>query len=136
MKRVIVFCLMILLFISCRSYSEKDLIGVYTPVNYRNTFDTIHLKKNNKYYRTVYNKSKERVIEIRGEWSVREDVIEFKSLYFLNLDRDLVMYPELLQDTESNGLGYIWKKVGVFEFCVGYFGVDLPNQNCYRRLND
>lgn len=132
MKGVGIF-LIGLLFVSC-GYTEKELIGVYAPTDYKNTFDTIQLKEHNKYHRKVYDKNKKLVLEMQGEWDIKEDVIEFKSPYFFNLDRDLVEFPELLQDTASNGLGYVWKKKDTLKFCVGHFAVDLPNQNCYQKL--
>jgi hypothetical protein len=132
MKGVGIF-LIGLLFVSC-GYTEKELIGVYAPTDYKNTFDTIQLKEHNKYHRKVYDKNKKLVLEMQGEWNIKEDVIEFKSPYFFNLDRDLVEFPELLQDTASNGLGYVWKKKDTLEFCVGHFAVDLPDQNCYQKL--
>src|SRR5690625_2605713 len=97
MKVVGIFFLIGLLFVSC-GYTGKDLIGVYAPTDYKNTFDTIQLKEHNKYHRKVYDKNKKLVLEMQGEWSIKEDVIEFKSPYFFNLDRDLVEFPELLQD--------------------------------------
>jgi hypothetical protein len=123
----------IVLFTSC-NYREKDLVGTYTPKDYKYTFDTIQLKENNTYYRKVYNSNKKLVLEINGEWSLKGDLIVFKSPYFANLDRDLVAFPELLQDSVSNGIGYIWLKNGNIEFCVGVYSVDLPNQNCYCKL--
>lgn len=122
-----------LLFVSC-GYTEKELIGVYAPTDYKNTFDTIQLKEHNKYHRKVYDKNKKLVLEMQGEWNIKEDIIEFKSPYFFNLDRDLVEFPELLQDTASNGLGYVWKKKDALSFCVGHYAVDLPDQNCYHKL--
>lgn len=134
MKATIIVFFIGVLLVSCRSYTEKELVGFYAPADYKNTFDTIQLKEHNVYQRKVYDKNKKLVLEVQGEWRIKEDVIEFKSPYFFNLDRDLVKFPELLQDTISNGFGYIWRKKGTLEFCVGYAAVDLPNQNCYRKL--
>jgi len=133
MKMTGIFFLIGLLLGSC-SYTEKELIGAYSPTEYKNTFDTIQLKKNNEYHRKVYDINKKLVLEIDGKWSIEEDVIEFKSPYFLNLDRDLVQFPELLQDTKSNGIGYIYSNNGTIEFCVGHLSASLPNQNCYHKL--
>lgn len=134
MKGVEIFFLIAIFFVSCRNYTEKNLIGVYTPMDYKNNFDTIDLKAHNKYHRKVYDKNKKLVLEMNGEWAIEGDVVEFKSPYFLNLDKDLVHFPELLQDTLSNGLGYVWKKKGTLSFCVGYYAVDLPDQNCYHKI--
>lgn len=140
MKGVGMF-LIVLLFVSC-GYTEKELIGVYAVADYKNTFDTIQLMEHNKYRRKIYDKNKKLVLEMDGEWNVDGDIIEFKSPYYFNLDEDLVRFPELLQDTISGGLGYIWSsreplffsKRNTLSFCIGHFAVDLPDQNCYQKL--
>jgi len=126
--------LLSILITSC-NFSEKELIGIYSPVNYRNTFDIIKLKKDSLYFRKVYDSNKDLVLKNQGKWSVKENVIKFESPYFYNLDSDLVKFPELLKDTLSNGGGYIWSKDGVIEFCVRYYAADESDQNCYKKLN-
>lgn len=141
MKAIGMYFLIGVLFTSC-SYSEKEMIGIYAPTDYINTFDTIQLKENNLYYRKLYDFNKNLVLEMQGEWNVEGDVIEFKSPYFLNLDSDLTRFPGLLQDTVSNGLGYIWaawqplffSKRNNLSFCVGHFALSQSDQNCYQKL--
>lgn len=132
MKGNSLFLLISVLFFSC-TYKAEELFGVYVPNDYKNTFDTIQLNENKRYNRRVYDKNKKLVLEIQGQWDIKGDVIEFKAPYFFNLDRDLVEFPELLQDTISNGIGIIWKKKNTLEFCIGHLAVDLPDQNCYKK---
>ena len=68
--------------------------------------------------------------------SLDHDLIVFEPPYFWNLDGDLVKFPELLNDTISNGLGYIGVNSGRIEFCVGHYSADIPNQNCYKKVAD
>ena len=118
-----------------RSFTEKEMIGTYSPSDYKNTYDTIQLNEHNKYHRKVYDINKKLILERKGAWIVEEDVIDFKSPYFLNLDRDLEKFPELLQDTISNGVGYIYLINGTINFCVGNASASLP-QNCYQKLKE
>lgn len=135
MKSIRLIVITTTLFFSCKSYTEKEIIGLYAPVNYNNTFDTIRLIEGGKYYRKVYDKNKTLVLKMEGKWNVHSDIIEFESPYFYNLDRDLIKYPELMEDTVSNGNGYVGLKNGTIEFCIGYFSADLPDQNCYQKIN-
>ncbi|MDR6735215.1 hypothetical protein [Sphingobacterium sp. 2149] len=133
--RAAIFLFFILVLVSC-SYYSGEMIGTYSPDNYTNTYDTIQLGTNNIYYRRVYDRNKKLVLKTKGKWKVDHDLIVFEPPYFLNLDRDLVKFPELLNDTISNGIGYIGVNSGRIEFCVGHFSADIPNQNCYKRVAD
>jgi hypothetical protein len=106
------------------------MIGKYAPLDYINTFDTIDLQANGKYHRKVYNKHQKLMFEMDGRWNMHNEVINFEPPYFFNLDRDISKFPELLQDTASNGGGWIDTKHGTIEFCVGYH----QNENCYRKV--
>lgn len=122
-----------LLFVSC-GYTEKELIGVYAPTDYKNTFDTIQLKEHNKYHRKVYDKNKKLVLEMNGKWELDGSYIKFKSFY-LNLDDDLVNFPESVRDTTGGWGGNVERrKGGTIEFCVGHLSASLPDQNCYQKL--
>lgn len=122
----------ILCFSSCdNSYTEKELCGTYVPIDYKNTFDTIQLKHQSIYHRKVYDKNKKLVLEMNGTWSLEKNTIVHFDPYFLNLDRDISKFPELLQDTSGGGGGLIEIRKGVIEFCVGYH----ENENCYKKIN-
>lgn len=112
------------------------MIGTYSASDYTKTYDTIQLATNHIYCRRVYDRNKKLVLKTKGKWKVNQDVIEFETPYFWNLDRDLVKFPELLNDTVSNGIGYIGVNSGKIEFCVGHYSADIPNQNCYKRVAD
>lgn len=125
------------LLIGCTtSFTTEETIGTYTPVGYRYTFDTIQLKSDGIYHRKIYDKTKKLVMEMDGQWSFYDtdnNAIQFRS-YFLNLDRDLTRFPELLEDTTGGWVGDLQNNAGTIEFCVGYFSADLPDQNCYRKI--
>ncbi|PQL94855.1 hypothetical protein [Apibacter adventoris] len=120
-----------LIFLSC--ISDRDVEGVYVPVDYKNNFDTICIKMNGIYDRKVYNKNGKLLLKMKGEWQRSNDAIRFQSFY-LNLDDDLEKYPKLVQDTMGNWGGYLGYNNGNLEFCIGHLSASLPNQNCYRKI--
>lgn len=134
MNKVVVLLISLVL-ISC-SYSTREMIGTYAPMDYKNTYDTIQLAEDSIYYRRVYDINKKLVLKMKGKWKVDHDIVEFEPPYFWNIDRDLVKFPELLNDTIGNGIGYIWKQSWTIQFCVGADAADLPDQGCYLKIND
>jgi hypothetical protein len=131
MKSFILFTIIGLFFSSCSNrYTEKELCGMYVPVGYKNTFDSIQLKPQGVYHRKVCDKNNKLVLDMNGKWSLeRNNIIHFDS-YFFNLDRDVTKFPELLQDTSGGGGGSIETRKGVLGFCVGYH----ENENCYKKI--
>ena len=85
--KVVIF--IIIVFIMSCSYSDNEMIGIYTPSNYKNTYDTIELSSNNVYYRRIYDGNKKLVLKTKGTWIVDKDILEFDRPYFWNLDDDL-----------------------------------------------
>lgn len=136
MKRLSFLLFFMLLICSCvNNFSEEDIIGTYTPIGYKNCYDTIQIKKTGIYHRKVYDKKKKLLLEMDGKWSFSngdKGTIQFKS-FFLNLDRDLTRYPELVQDTLGGGAFLLDNKNGRIEFCTGYFSATLSNQNCFQK---
>jgi len=59
----------IALFTRC-SFSENEMIGMYTPVNYKNTLDTINLQFNGNYHRKIYDKNRKLMLEMDGKWNM------------------------------------------------------------------
>lgn len=129
MKLIIIS--MLLLLTACDfHFTENNLYGSYIPINYKNTYDTICIKPQKLYNRKVYDKNNNLVLNMQGRWELGENgTIRFHS-FFLNLDRDVSKYPELLKDTLSDGGGWISKKDGIIQFCVGY----NTGENCYKKV--
>jgi hypothetical protein len=134
--RLIYLLFTVLFLSSCvDSFTEQEILGTYTPVDYRNCFDTIQLKINGVYHRRVYDIKKHLVLDMNGKWhfkNKKNSVIEFSS-YFHNLDRDLIKFPELVTDTIGSWSHMIERSNKRIEFCVGYYSADLSNQNCYQK---
>ncbi|MFL5765990.1 MAG: hypothetical protein ACJ77K_18745 [Bacteroidia bacterium] len=131
MKRLLVFLFAFSLLISCDEHFEKDsLYGYYTATDYKNTFDTIQLKPHGLYHRRIYDKNNKLALELDGTWRLEQNRVISLDSYFFNLDRDIVKFPELLQDTVGSGGGHLETKNGVIQFCVGYYYED----NCYQKV--
>jgi len=131
--RVSYILILLLLLTACDEHFERDeLYGYYAPALYNNTFDTIQLRPDSMYHRKLYDKNNKLVLEINGKWWIeRNNIIRFNS-FFLNLDRDVTKFPNLLEDTSSNGGGMLETRNGVIGFCVGYFA--KIDTNCYRKI--
>jgi len=120
-----------LLQVSCVEHvKESQVYGYYTPLGYRNTFDTIHLMSNSVYHRKVYDQNNKLVLEMDGRWNLeRASSVHFVPFY-LNLDDDLVQFPHSVDDT-SGGWGGSLKTInGKIRFCVGHY----VDSNCYQKL--
>ena len=101
MSITVVSLLMIIVVLTmCSSYqSEDSLIGKYANLSNSNTYDTILLRKEGRYERHIHDKSNNFIKFFEGRWSFNgEGKIVFTD-FFMNLDRDLVKFPELLNDT-------------------------------------
>lgn len=125
---------MSLLLSSCADhFTEEELIGIYTPVDYKHCFDTIQLMKGGIYHRKVYDLDQKLLLDMDGKWNFenrKNNRINIGS-YFHNLDRDLIKFPELVEDTIGGWSHMIERRKGGIEFCVGY----LLYQNCYQKLS-
>jgi hypothetical protein len=126
---LVVFTLLILE--SCDEYfNERDLYGYYVPIGYVNTFDTIQLKPNSLYHRVVYDKNSKLLLKMEGQWIFKGgNRIVLNSLY-LNLDDNLVEFPESANDTTTEMDAYFKTKGGHIQFCVGQY----VDSNCYQKL--
>lgn len=118
------------------TFTESEVIGTYTANGYMNNFDTIILQPKGFYQRKVYDAEKKAVLNMKGKWRFYDDKMNaiYIESFYLNLDDDLLAFPELVNDTIGSG-GFSLSRVnGSLEFCVGYFSADLSNQNCYRKI--
>jgi hypothetical protein len=125
--------IMFLLLTACdEHFEEKELYGYYAPTLYNNTFDTIQLKPDSVYHRKVYDKNNKLVLDMEGKWEFKDRHRIVFDGFFLNLDRDLVKFPDLVKDTDMAMDTYFETRKGVIGFCVGYFAeIDT---NCYRKI--
>lgn len=130
MKALKVVSVLLVLTACNKRFNEKDLYGCYSPVGFQNTYDTICLKADGIYHRKVYDKNKSLVLETTGKWFVEKKAIIHFDNFFLNLDRDIVKYRELVQDTLGGGGGLLENKKGIIQFCVGYH----EGENCYQKI--
>ncbi|MBX2949205.1 MAG: hypothetical protein KF704_07995 [Crocinitomicaceae bacterium] len=133
--KIKMFFFSIVLFGCVRHFSKQEVIGEYSPIGYKRTYDTIELKPEGIYHRRVYDSNKKLQLDLTSKWELRDggSKIFFHS-FFLNFDRDIAQFPELLADTTGASLINLDKNTGTIEFCVGYFSADLPDQNCYRKI--
>lgn len=119
-----------LLLAACLHVDEKKALGTYVAQNYVNTIDTIYLEPAGVYERRVYASDGELVLSMRSKWSLSGTREIAFDAFFLNLDRDLLKFPELTADTVGGMHSILGSNGGSLEFCVGY----LEGQNCYRKV--
>ena len=134
MKKIILL-LTITIYSCTNNFTEKEVIGTYVPVDYKQTFDTIILMKNGIYHRKVYDRNKTLMIDMKSQYKIQANGSILFYSYFLNLDRDLVKFPELIKDTLGGGSFILEKIDGKIGFCTGYASASLPNQNCYHKVD-
>lgn len=127
MNNVIISILISIILISCKN--EVNFCGYYTPISYKNNFDTLHLQKDGIFTRKVYDKDEKLLLDMQGNWSNRNDKLKLTPFY-LNLDDDLKRFPHLVKDTTGEVLTFFEYRDGSIEFCVGYY----VGQNCYKKI--
>jgi len=122
----------LLLFTSCvEHFEEKEVYGYYTPVDYKNNFDTLQLQPEGVYHRKVYDINRKLLLEMNGKWKLENNYRIILSGFYLNLDDDLVKFPHLVKDTGMEVSTYFETHNGKIEFCgVGHH----PDENCYRKV--
>lgn len=131
----IIYLTLLLLLTSClNSFKKEEVLGIYSPVDYKNCFDTIQIIENGTYFRKVYDIQKKIVLDMKGEWRFYDEnkrQFVFSSYYF-NFDDDLIKFPESIKNRGSYVVN-IERNNGRIEFCVGIYSADLPNQQCYQK---
>jgi len=123
----------LLLFSSCvEHFEEKEVYGYYTPVDYKNNFDTIQLEPHGIYHRKVYDKNRKLLLEMNGRWNLTEQQSKIQiDGFYMNLDDDLVKFPELAKDTNMVVISVLNTHNGVIQFCAGHY----PDENCYQKIH-
>lgn len=122
----------VLLFSSCIEHvEENEVYGYYTPVGYKNNFDTLQLQPQGVYHRKVYDKNKKLLLEMNGKWRLENNNRILLSGFYFNLDDDLITFPDNVQDTTGEVNTYFETYAGEIQFCgVGHH----PDENCYRKI--
>lgn len=123
--------ILILLFGCAQHFDEKEVCGLYVPINYKNNFDTIELKEKGVYSRKVYDKNKKLLLAMEGKWRMvsHKSNIEIDGFY-LNIDDDLEQFPSLVLDTSMLINCVLKKQNQSIEFCVGPY----LDSNCYLKI--
>ena len=123
---------LLLIFSSCiEHFNEKDVYGYYTPIGYKNNFDTIRLQPQGLYHRIVYDRNKKLLLEMNGEWEFEKNYRIILHHFYINLDDDLLQFPNNVNDTTSEVNTYFETHNGKIQFCgIGH----NPDQNCYLKV--
>lgn len=125
----------VLLFSACiPHFEDNEVVGLYTPNDYKNNYDTLEIKPDGIYHRKVYDFNKKLLLEMNGKWNLRDNEILHFEPFYLNLDDDLVKFPHLVKDTTGDWEGSLEKVNNKIQFCVGYHAPKLSNQNCYVKI--
>ncbi|WP_133256895.1 hypothetical protein [Hymenobacter edaphi] len=124
------FLFSLLLLSSCVDhFEEAEVYGHYTP-KYIGNFDTLELRPQGVYQRRVYDSNKKLLLKMRGEWSFESENRILLDRFYLNLDDDLVKFPELVQDTAGGVNTYFETQNETIKFCIGY----ESDENCFYKV--
>ena len=127
--RIVIVCILLICFSSCDEHFEKsDIYGCYTPIGYKNNFDTIIFKVKNKFRRRVYDKNKKLILDQKGTWVLKDKHTLLIETFYRNLDDDLVRYPEKI-DTNFSLSTYFETVDGKIQFDFGHF----IGENCFQK---
>ncbi len=126
----LILVLLLLLF-SCQNISSEDIYGKYSPISYKNSFDTLTINKDGIYNRRVYDKKKKRLLNYNSKYKLEGNTINFDDFY-LNLDKDLVTFPEDINDVDMTYTTFFEKKDKNITLCFGYHS----GENCYKKVSN
>ncbi len=131
MKTIISLTLLLLLF-SCQKISDKDIYGKYSPILYKNTYDTLTIYKGGIYSRRVYDKKGKQLLNYNAKYLLKSSLnIKFSNFY-LNLDKDLIAFPEDVNDTDMTYTTFFERKGKDIILCFGYHDAE----NCYKKIEN
>ncbi|MES2389090.1 MAG: hypothetical protein V4543_13900 [Bacteroidota bacterium] len=132
MKYISLAFALLICFACTKQFEESELYGVYVPVGYKNNYDTIVLLKNGQYNRKVYDKKNRLLLNMRGQWDLKNGKEIALHSFYLNTDDDLVKFPYLVNDTTGGTGDYLHITNDKTEFCTNYFEND---KNCYCKVS-
>lgn len=121
---------LLLLLFSCQNISSEDIYGKYSPISYKNSFDTLTINKDGTYNRRVYDRKKKRLLNYNSKYKLEGNTIKFDDFY-LNLDKDLVTFPEDINDVDMTYTTFFEKKDKNITLCFGYHS----GENCYKKVS-
>jgi hypothetical protein len=128
MKKSISLILLPFLF-SCQNISNEDIYGKYSPISYKNTYDTLTINKDGVYNRVIYNIKGKKVLNYNSKYKLEGNTIKFNDFY-LNFDQDLIAFPEDVNDTDMTYTTFFEKKDKNIVLCFGYH----DGENCYKKI--
>lgn len=128
MKYIIVIISSLLL-IRC---SESHFTGTYVIEDLTLSSDTLWILPDGVFSRKVYDQYGVLRLDIEGSWEKSGLDIDMNK-FFLNIDRDLSLYPELVNDTNSSVIMPLTRTQGKPSLCPGYNGVF--NKLCFIKID-
>lgn len=130
MKTIISFIFLLQLLFSCQNISRNDMYGKYSPISYNNTYDTLTINNDGTYNRVIYDKKKKRLLNYNSKYTLDGSSIKFTDFY-LNLDKDLVSFPEDIHDVDMTYTTFFEKENNNITLCFGYHS----GENCYKKFS-
>ncbi len=128
MKKSISLILLPFLF-SCQNISNEDICGKYSPISYKNTYDTLTINKDGVYNRVIYNIKGKKLLNYNSKYKLDGSSIKFSDFY-LNLDKDLIAFPEDVKDIDMTYTTFFERKNKNIILCFGYH----EGENCYQKI--
>lgn len=128
MKTVVTLILLPFLF-SCQNISDNDIYGKYSPISYQNTYDTLTIHRDGLYTRIIYDKTGKKLLNYNSKYKLNGLSIKFSDFY-LNLDKDLIKFPEDVKDTDMTYTTNFENKDKNIILCFGYHN----GENCYKKI--
>lgn len=116
----------------CTSLDFKEIPGTYAAEGFVETKDTIWLKADGNFERVIYSSKNSNKWAMHGKWEYgSHSSLELNS-FFINHDRDIAAFPELINDTIGGYRTLIERNGGEIQFCLGPF----EGQHCFRKIDD
>lgn len=98
--RVIFYFISIFIVVSCSfSFSENEIIGEYSAIDFHNNYDTVCLYSNNIYTRKIYDKNRDLILSMDGKFDFNKETELVFYHFYQNCDDDLINNPSLAFDT-------------------------------------
>jgi len=83
-----IIILLVFLFISCNFIDKRNLVGIYTGVNYTKTVDTLIIREDGSFLQLIYDRKDGRLIHRHdGTWEYSDNYIHLDS-FLVNLDQE------------------------------------------------